>query len=96
MTPTVPGAVQGTVTRLLRIGFEELGLHRIELGVYSFNEAAIRCYQNSGLTIEGTSRDSLRYDDEFWSLVEMSMLAPEWQARQAHAADGGTLLALAS
>lgn len=80
------GIGQAMVTGVLKIGFEQLGLHRIELGVYSFNEAAIRCYQKSGLTIEGTSRDILKYDDAYWSLVEMSMLEHEWRARQIPAA----------
>jgi RimJ/RimL family protein N-acetyltransferase len=74
------------VQAVLKIGFEQLDLHRIELGVYSFNEAAIRCYQNSGLTIEGISRDILRQGNEYWSLVEMSILAPEWRAQQLLAA----------
>jgi RimJ/RimL family protein N-acetyltransferase len=75
------GIGQAMVEGVLKIGFEQLGLHRIELGVYSFNAAAIRCYQKSGLTIEGTSRDILKFDDEYWSLVEMSMLEHEWRAR---------------
>ncbi|SHJ30287.1 Protein N-acetyltransferase, RimJ/RimL family [Hymenobacter daecheongensis DSM 21074] len=74
------GIGQAMVTQVLKIGFEQLNLHRIELGVYSFNQAAIRCYQKSGLTIEGTSRDVLRHQGEYWSLVEMSMLAAEWRA----------------
>ncbi|GAA3929188.1 GNAT family protein [Hymenobacter algoricola] len=77
------GIGQAMVTEVLKIGFEQLGLHRIELGVYSSNEAAIRCYQKSGLTVEGTSRDILNYDGAYWSLVEMSMLEHEWRARSA-------------
>jgi len=65
-----------------RIGFEELGLHRISLGVYDFNKAAIRCYQKAGFSIEGVHRDILQYnEDEYWSLVEMSMLETEWIAQ---------------
>jgi len=77
------GIGQAMVEAVLQVGFEQLGLHRIELGVYSFNAAAIRCYQKSGLTIEGTSRDILQYGDAYWSLVEMSVLEDEWRARQA-------------
>jgi RimJ/RimL family protein N-acetyltransferase len=36
------------IQQVLRIAFTELGLHRISLGVYSFNEAAIRCYLKCG------------------------------------------------
>jgi RimJ/RimL family protein N-acetyltransferase len=33
----------------LRIGFEELHLHRISLGVFDFNESARKCYGKTGL-----------------------------------------------
>lgn len=80
----VDPAVQGQgyccqmVKAVLKIGFEELKLHRICLGVYDFNKAAIRCYQKAGLTIEGTSRDCLLFKGQWWSLVEMSILEEEW------------------
>jgi RimJ/RimL family protein N-acetyltransferase len=66
------------VGALLKIGFEELRLHRIGLGVYSFNTAAIRCYQKAGMVIEGTSRDCLLYQGQWWSMVEMGMLEGEY------------------
>ncbi|MBC6699191.1 GNAT family N-acetyltransferase [Hymenobacter puniceus] len=74
------GICQGMMQAILRIGFEDLGLHRIDLGVYDFNTAAIRCYEKAGMQQEGLSRDILRYNDEYWSLIEMSMLDHEWQA----------------
>lgn len=74
------------LTEVLRFGFEQLHLHRIALGVYSFNEAAIRAYTRAGMQQEGCSRDVLKYENEYWSLVEMSMLRPEWQALHPAAA----------
>ena len=76
------GICQGMMKALLRIGFEDLGLHRIDLGVYDFNHAAIGCYQKAGMQQEGLSRDILKYENEYWSLIEMSMLDHEWRARQ--------------
>jgi RimJ/RimL family protein N-acetyltransferase len=67
------------VKAVLKIGFEDLLLHRICLGVYDFNKAALRCYQKSGLLIEGTNRDCLLFKDQWWSLVEMSILEEEWR-----------------
>lgn len=66
------------VTAILKIAFEELNLHRVALGVYDFNEAAIGCYKKCGFTEEGKMRDVLLYKDEFWSLVEMGILEDEW------------------
>lgn len=67
------------VRAVLQIGFEELGLHRICLGVYDFNKAAMRCYEKAGMFIEGTNRDCLLFNGKWWSLVEMSMLEEEWK-----------------
>jgi RimJ/RimL family protein N-acetyltransferase len=73
------GYCQAMIKAILAVGFGELGLHRISLGVYDFNQSAIRCYQRCGLHREGTLRDVVRYDSEHWSLVEMSMLEHEWR-----------------
>lgn len=73
------GYCQQMVKNVLKIGFEELKLHRISLGVYNFNLAAISCYQKSGFIIEGTTRDVLNYKGEWWSLIEMSILEDEWK-----------------
>jgi RimJ/RimL family protein N-acetyltransferase len=78
------GYCAAMVRALLQIGFAQLGLHRIELGVYDFNKAAIRCYEKSGLRIDGVLRDVARHGNSYWSLVEMSILEEEWLAQQAH------------
>ena len=39
--------------RLLQIGFDGLGLHRIDLVVFDFNRAAIKCYEGVGFVKEG-------------------------------------------
>jgi RimJ/RimL family protein N-acetyltransferase len=75
------GCCQQMVKAVLKIGFEELQLHRISLGVYDFNTAAINCYKKSGLIVEGISRDVLNFKGNWWSLVEMSILEEEWNAR---------------
>ncbi|UOQ71827.1 GNAT family N-acetyltransferase [Hymenobacter cellulosilyticus] len=75
------GICQGMIKAVLEIGFEQLGLHRIDLGVYDFNQGAIGCYTKAGMTLEGTSRDSLYFNGSYWSLTEMSMLEAEWEQR---------------
>jgi RimJ/RimL family protein N-acetyltransferase len=72
------GICTGMIKEVCRIGFEEMKLHRISLGVYDFNIAAIKCYEKCGFVKEGVFRDILKYDDKYWSLVEMSMLDHEW------------------
>lgn len=76
------GYCKDMMKAVIKIGFEDLNLHRISLGVYNNNESALKCYLAAGFTIEGTSRDVKRYNDEWWSLVEMSILEDEWQQMQ--------------
>ncbi|MFH1568488.1 MAG: GNAT family protein, partial [Gemmatimonadota bacterium] len=48
------------VRRVLRLGFADLGLHRISLNVFTHNRAALACYQSLGFRVEGTARESCR------------------------------------
>jgi RimJ/RimL family protein N-acetyltransferase len=73
------GFCTAMINEITRIGFTELNLHRISLGVYDFNTAAIRCYEKAGFVQEGLQRDILRYGNEFWSILEMSILEDEWK-----------------
>lgn len=60
-------------------GFERLGLHRIELAVYSFNPRARHVYEKVGFIAEGVLRDALRWDGRWIDATVMSVLAPEWK-----------------
>ena len=68
------------VKELMKIGFLELKLHRMSLGVYDFNDSAIRCYRKAGFKTDGILRDISRKGDRYWSLMEMSILEDEWRA----------------
>jgi len=67
------------VKAILKIAFEDLNLHRVGLGVYDNNKAALKCYEKAGLTVEGIHRDILWYNGGWWSMIEMSILEPEWR-----------------
>lgn len=83
------GICTGMISEVLRIGFEDMKLHRISLGVYDFNRAAIRCYEKCGFKKEGLMRDILKYeDDKYWSLLEMSILEDEWRENQQKQVEG--------
>ena len=74
------GICQGMVKALLRVAFEELHLHRVSLGVYDFNHAAINCYLKCGFVEEGRMRDVVRHEEGYWTLIEMGILEDEWRA----------------
>jgi len=54
-------------------------LHRIDLVVFDFNQAAIACYEKAGFVREGHIREARRMGDGYWSLYLMSMLEDEWR-----------------
>lgn len=66
------------VQEAMRIAFEELGLHRMSLGVFSFNTAAIRCYENAGFIREGMAREAALFGNGYVDCIEMSILDREW------------------
>lgn len=76
---------EGIGSRMVRLalarGFEDYGLHRIELGVFDFNFSAIRCYERCGFVREGVQRHACRYKDGYWNLVMMSILRSEWSSK---------------
>jgi RimJ/RimL family protein N-acetyltransferase len=78
-----PGArragVGGALARAaLARGFEELGLHRIDLRVFEDNQAAIRTYERVGFRAEGVLRDVRRdHAGRYRSFLVMSILEPE-------------------
>ncbi len=74
------GLGDALVRSLLKFGFQELGLHRIDLSVFDFNTSARRCYERVGFKLEGTLRESRRNDGEFWNTCVMGILRPEWEA----------------
>ena len=56
--------------------------HRLQLLVYAENERARRAYARAGLVEEGLLRDIRRLPDgRFRSMLMMSILRPEWEAR---------------
>jgi RimJ/RimL family protein N-acetyltransferase len=74
------GRGHGTeATRLmLDHAFGPLGLHRIALFVFEFNERAIRTYRRCGFVIEGRARESIFRDGRWWDELAMSVLESDW------------------
>jgi RimJ/RimL family protein N-acetyltransferase len=76
------GIGQAMLRQVLALAFGELGLHRVDLGVFDFNEAAIACYSKVGFAIEGRFRDARRMPGGgYWSVLQMSILEEEWRAK---------------
>lgn len=70
------------MTLLLKFAFRGQNLHRVNLGVFSFNQRAIRCYEKCGFKYEGTERECIYKDDQRWDAFSMGVLQSEWEAMQ--------------
>ena len=68
---------------MLWLAFGRIGLHRVALSVFGFNERAIRSYQKVGFQVEGRDREAIVRDGQRWDELTMGILEPEWQARMA-------------
>ena len=73
----------GEAMRLaLELAFNELGLHRLSLTVFSYNTPAITMYERLGWVREGTFREYLARDGKRHDMILYGLLAPEWRAQQ--------------
>jgi RimJ/RimL family protein N-acetyltransferase len=68
---------------LLRYAFEELGLNRVGLSAFDFNEEAIAAYEKLGFAIEGRYRQAIKRKSRFHDAILMSVMKSEWQAGAA-------------
>lgn len=70
----------GTEATRLVVGyaFEEIGVHRVELEVFAFNERARHVYEKVGFVLEGTRRDALCFDGQWVDSHIMAILEQEW------------------
>jgi diamine N-acetyltransferase len=81
------------VRQLKRLAFEDLRAHRFWLDVKLLNSRALQLYASEGFVEEGRLRESVRVSghaaDGYDSLVVMSLLDREYQARQALRLEAG-------
>lgn len=64
---------------ILGYGFEQLGLHRIGLEVYSHNPRALRAYEKAGFVREGVLRESYFRNGVYHDTIVMAVLESEWR-----------------
>jgi len=72
------------VRTLLGLAFQEMGLHRISLRVFDFNQRAIRCYQKCGFRQEGCLREAHFTEGRYHDVLLMGILAREAAVPREH------------
>ncbi|RUS47203.1 GNAT family N-acetyltransferase [Cohnella sp. AR92] len=68
------------MTLLIDFAFQDLGLNRLELEVYDFNERGIRCYRSCGFREEGRFRERQFKKGRYVDVIAMGLLRSEWDA----------------
>lgn len=73
------GIGTNALREVLRIGFEDINLEKITLGVFDFNHSAIKCYENVGFTKEKFLENARKSSSGYWNLYEMAITKAKWQ-----------------
>lgn len=66
---------------VLRIGFQEMGLHRIHLQAFAGNARGIHCYEKCGFRHEGLACQARFKRGEWVDVLSMAVLREEWEGR---------------
>lgn len=75
------GLATEAVRRVLRFGFEELSLHRIEAHFILGNEASRRLMERVGMTFEGYARESMKIKGRYRTIGTCAILRGEFEER---------------
>lgn len=80
LAPDCHGRGLGTeaARRVLRFGFEELELHRIEAKFMRGNDASLRVMEKLGMTLEGYRRDGMLVKNAYRTIGVCSILKDEF------------------
>src|SRR5205814_6531002 len=68
------GLVTEAVREMLRLGFDELGLNRIEARCRPENIGSARVMEKNGMTYEGTLREQMFVKGKYWDWKLYSIL----------------------
>jgi RimJ/RimL family protein N-acetyltransferase len=67
---------------IVRYGFEQLNLHRINSFAISFNERSLRLHLGVGFKEEGRQRKAIFKNGDYHDHVMFGLLREEWQANE--------------
>lgn len=67
-----------TLQLIFKIAFHDLGLYRLQLTVFAYNQRAISLYEKMGFTHEGTFRQMLFKDGQRFDMYLYGILVHEW------------------
>lgn len=75
------GLATEAVRRVLRFGFEELSLHRVEAHFILGNEASHRLMERVGMSFEGYARESMKIKGRYRTIGTCAILRGEFEEK---------------
>ena len=82
------GYAAEAATAMLRLGFDDLGFHRITAVCIEENVASARLLARLGMRQEGRLVDNVHFNGEWATQLVFAMLEDEWRARARESSTG--------
>ena len=67
------GLCVNVMNALLQYSFGKFGVHTVELNVFDWNTAGIRCYEKTGFSFNHEKKQLFPLGDKTWTAVNMSV-----------------------
>ncbi|GAA0534497.1 GNAT family N-acetyltransferase [Chitinophaga japonensis] len=71
------------INALLAYAFETLQAREVELNVFDWNIAGIKCYERAGFTVNEAKTQSFRVKDQTWIAKNMTINRDQWLQAKA-------------
>lgn len=69
------------INELLAYSFENLGAAIVELNVFDWNTAGIRCYEKAGFTFNPDKHHTVSVKDKEWRVLNMIISQENWKEK---------------
>ncbi len=76
------GLATEAVREIIRFGFEDLKLHRIEAKFMKENTRSLKLMERVGMRFEGYAREAMKIKDEYRTIGRCAILQREWEGEK--------------
>ena len=73
------GLGRETLQEVIHYAFSILGLNRLEVHIFTFNEASRHLFEEQGFICEGRLQEYIRKGDQFLDVFEMALTRRHWE-----------------
>jgi RimJ/RimL family protein N-acetyltransferase len=66
------------INELVKYSFEKLDVREVELNVYDWNIAGIKCYEKAGFSFNYNKKMTITINNEVWTALNMTLDKEKW------------------